>query len=65
VLEKLQWLGKRSHPDLKADALLFQGKPGRFAYRARATTTKLTLRTVVDGDDRRIFFRLQKVIFER
>jgi hypothetical protein len=29
VLENLQWFGKRFHPDLRADALLFQWKPNR------------------------------------
>lgn len=29
VLENLHWFGKRFHPDLKADALLFQWRPGR------------------------------------
>ncbi|MBX5165450.1 MULTISPECIES: GXWXG domain-containing protein [unclassified Rhizobium] len=29
VLENLQWFGKRFHPDLRADALLFQWRPGR------------------------------------
>jgi hypothetical protein len=29
VLENLSWFGKRIHPDLKADALLFQWQPGR------------------------------------
>ncbi len=29
VLENLQWFGKRFHHDLRADALLFQWRPGR------------------------------------
>ena len=29
VLENLHWFGKRFHPDLRADALLFEGEPGR------------------------------------
>lgn len=29
VLENLQWFGKRFHPDMRADALLFQWHPGR------------------------------------
>jgi hypothetical protein len=29
VLENLQWFGKRFDPDLRADALLFQWRPGR------------------------------------
>ena len=29
VLENLQWFGKRFHADLRADALLFQSRPGR------------------------------------
>jgi hypothetical protein len=29
VLENLQWFGKRFHADLRADALLFQWRPGR------------------------------------
>lgn len=29
VLENLQWFGKRFHPDLRADALLFQWQTGR------------------------------------
>lgn len=29
VLENLDWFGKRFHPDLKADALLFRWRPGR------------------------------------
>ncbi|MFP5076215.1 GXWXG domain-containing protein [Rhizobium sp. YIM 134829] len=29
VLENLQWFGKRFQPDLRADALLFEGEPGR------------------------------------
>lgn len=127
VLENLQWFGKRFHPDLKADALLFQWRPERlvpiepsffpvrtvirlasfgrtfvarnwFSYlqklfRARGTTAMLTLRMidgvetaamvydhqpitdffrrvdhsevagmmVIEGDDRRYFFRLRKV----
>lgn len=127
VLENLAWFGKRFQPDLKADALLFQSKPGSLVplepatfpirlairlaplgrtklaraifphllqvLRARATTAMLTLRMVdgeetaamvydkqpiadffrrvdenevagmmvVDGDDRRYFFRLQKI----
>jgi hypothetical protein len=127
ALENLQWFGKRFHPDLRADALLFQWRPGRLvpiepslfpiklalrvagfgrtfiarnwfsylqkAFRARATTAKLTLRMVdgsetaamvydkqpivdhfrrigddelagmmvVEGDERRYFFRLTRV----
>lgn len=127
VFENLQWFGKRFQPDLRADALLFQSKPGRLvpiepaalpirlairlapfgrsfmarnlfshlqkAFRARGTTAMLTLRMVdgaetaamvydrqpiadffgrvsedelagvmvVDGDDRRLFFRLRRV----
>lgn len=127
VLENLQWFGKRFHPDLTADALLFQWRQERLVpiepyffpvrtairlawfgrtsiarnwflrlhkiFRARATTARLTLRTidgaetaamvydrqpvadffrrvdhsevagmmVVDGDDRRYFFRLRKI----
>jgi len=29
VLENLHWFGKRSHPDMRADALLFEGDPGK------------------------------------
>ncbi|WP_069733980.1 GXWXG domain-containing protein [Pseudorhizobium pelagicum] len=29
VLENLHWFGKRFHTDLRADALLFEGEPGR------------------------------------
>jgi hypothetical protein len=29
VLENLRWFGKRFHTDLRADALLFEGEPGR------------------------------------
>jgi hypothetical protein len=29
VLENLHWFGKRFHPDMRADALLFEGEPGR------------------------------------
>ena len=29
VLENLRWFGKRFHPDGRADALLFEGAPGR------------------------------------
>ena len=29
VLENLHWFGKRFHPNLRADALLFQWRPGR------------------------------------
>jgi hypothetical protein len=29
VLENLRWFGKRFHPDMRADALLFQWHPGR------------------------------------
>ncbi|WP_042777228.1 GXWXG domain-containing protein [Sinorhizobium fredii] len=29
VLENLNWFGKRFHPGMRADALLFQGRPGR------------------------------------
>ncbi|ACP22897.1 conserved hypothetical protein (plasmid) [Sinorhizobium fredii NGR234] len=29
VLENLDWFGKRFHPDMRADALLFQERPGR------------------------------------
>ena len=29
VLENLHWFGKRIHTDLRADALLFEGEPGR------------------------------------
>lgn len=29
VLENLRWFGKRFHPDMRADALLFQWRPGR------------------------------------
>jgi len=29
VLENLQWFGKRFHPDMRADALLFQSGKGR------------------------------------
>jgi hypothetical protein len=29
VLENLRWFGKRFHPDMRADALLFEGAPGR------------------------------------
>lgn len=29
VLEDLHWFGKRFHPDMRADALLFEGEPGR------------------------------------
>lgn len=29
VLENLQWFGKRFHPNLRADTLLFQWRPGR------------------------------------
>ncbi len=29
VLENLHWFGKRVHPDLRVDALLFEGEPGR------------------------------------
>ena len=29
VLENLQWFGKRFHADMRADALLFQSRPGR------------------------------------
>jgi hypothetical protein len=29
VLENLHWFGKRFHPDMRADALLFEGDPGR------------------------------------
>jgi len=127
VLENLQWFGKRFHPDLRADALLFQWRPDRlvpiepsffpigtvlrlaffgrtfvarksFSYlqkifRARGTTAMLTARVadgaqtaamvydyqpitdffkridqrevagmmVVDGDDRRYYFRLRKI----
>lgn len=127
VLENLQWFGKRFHPDLSADALVFQWKPGRlvpidpalipirmairfapfgrtfvarnwFSYmqkvfRARARTASFKLRMidgketaamvydrrpivdyfrwlgddelagmmVVEGDERRYFFRLKKV----
>jgi hypothetical protein len=126
VLENLQWLGKRFHPDLSADALLFQWKPGRLVpigldpdqdgdpfcpvwpyvrrsqlvllyakkvFRARARTASFKLRVidgketaamvydrrpivdyfrwlgddelagmmVVEGDERRYFFRLKKV----
>ncbi|WP_262928097.1 DUF4334 domain-containing protein [Rhizobium cauense] len=31
VLENLGWYGKRVHPDLRADALLFRAGPGRLA----------------------------------
>ncbi|MDM9627684.1 GXWXG domain-containing protein [Rhizobium sp. S152] len=127
VLENLQWVGKRFQADLRADALLFQGRPGRlvaiepsyfpirlalrfapigrtsvakrwFSYlqkavRARGTTAMLSLRMmdgsetaamvydkqpivdyfrrvaddevagmmVVEGDERRYFFRLRRV----
>jgi hypothetical protein len=127
VLENLQWFGKRFHADLRADALLFQWRPGRlvpiepsffpirtvirfgafgrtsvarnwFSYlnkmvRARGTTASVKLRMVdgeetaavvydrqpivdyfrrigddelagmmvVDGDERRYFFRLRRV----
>lgn len=29
VLENLHWFGKRFHPDMRADALLFEGDPGK------------------------------------
>ncbi|QIO53047.1 GXWXG domain-containing protein [Rhizobium leguminosarum] len=29
VLENLNWFGKRFHSDMRADALLFKGRPGR------------------------------------
>lgn len=29
VLENLHWFGKRFHPDMRADALLFEGQPGK------------------------------------
>lgn len=29
VLENLHWFGKRFHPDMRADALLFKGDPGK------------------------------------
>lgn len=29
VLDNLHWFGKRFHPDMRADALLFEGEPGR------------------------------------
>jgi hypothetical protein len=29
VLDNLHWYGKRFHPDMRADALLFEGEPGR------------------------------------
>jgi NADH:ubiquinone oxidoreductase subunit len=31
VLENLNWFGKRFHPDMRADALLFQWQAGRLA----------------------------------
>jgi hypothetical protein len=126
VLENLNWFGKRFHADLRADALLFQWRPGRLVpiepaffpirtvvglagfgrtfiarnwfshlqkvFRARGTTASVGLRTVdgnetaamaydrqpvvdffrrvgdnevagmmvVDGDERRFFFRLRR-----
>jgi len=127
VLENLQWFGKKFHPDLRADALLFQWRPRRLVpiepaffpirtvirfaafaktsvarnwfsrlnklVRARDTTASVKLRTVdedetaamvydrqpivdffrrigddeiagmmvVEGDERRYFFRLRRV----
>ncbi|MFK0335599.1 GXWXG domain-containing protein [Rhizobium sp. NPDC090275] len=111
VLENLQWFGKKFHPDFRADALLFQWRPGRLVpaepsffpirtvihlsklVRARDTTAFVTLRSfgedqtaamvydrqpiadffrrvgddeiagmmVVEGDQRRYFFRLRRV----
>lgn len=127
VLENLQWFGKRFQADLRADALLFQWRPGRLvpiepsyfpiklalrfaplgrtsvarnwfsylhkAFRAHGTTAMLSLRImdgsetaamvydkqpivdyfkrvaddevagmmVVEGDERRYFFRLRRV----
>jgi hypothetical protein len=29
VLENLDWFGKRFHPNMRADALLFEGAPGK------------------------------------
>lgn len=29
VLENLHWFGKRFHPNMRADALLFEGDPGK------------------------------------
>jgi GXWXG protein/Domain of unknown function (DUF4334) len=126
VLENLQWFGKRFHPDMRADALLFQWHPGRLvaidprlvpirfamkfapfartalarklfsqiqkAFRARGTTAVLDVRTFdgassaamiyndqpitdhfrrvddntlagmmcLQGDERRLFFKLTK-----
>jgi hypothetical protein len=127
VLENLRWFGKRFHPDMRADALLFEGAPGRLVavdpkmfpigwairlarfgrtksavnlfshvrprVRAKSTTaslenrmdrsvmtaamvydqqpivdmfrrisdTEIAGKMVVEGDDRRFYFRLNKV----
>lgn len=69
VLENLQWFGKRFHPDMRADALLFQWRPGRLvAIDPRFVPIGLAIKLAPLGRTalaRNLFSHLQKILRAR
>ena len=69
VLENLQWFGKRFHPDMRADALLFQsGERRLIAVEPRWLPVRLAIRLASFGRTpvaRNLFGYLRKAIRAR
>ena len=66
VLENLQWFGKRFHSDMRADALLFQARPGRLvALEPAFFPVRLALKVGALGRTsaaRNLFSHIQKAL---
>ena len=64
VLENLRWFGKRFHPDMRADPLLFQWLPGQLvAIDPRFVSVRLAIRLAPLGRTslaRNLFSHIQK-----